>query len=33
MLTNSRFWIGIVVGVGIYWALLKYGRGKMNGQA
>lgn len=32
MLTNSRFWVGLVVGVAIYWAVLKYGRGKMTGQ-
>lgn len=31
MLTNSRFWIGVVVGFAIWWAVAKYGRGKMNG--
>ncbi len=32
MLTNSRFWIGFFVGMAVYWGVVKYGRGKMNGQ-
>lgn len=32
MLVSSKFWIGVIVGVGIYWAMLRWGKAKMTGQ-